>query len=73
MIVYNLVYSFNPDAILIGGGVSNQHRIIEDIKKKIDEFDSRTTSFLNIDKCRFNNESGMIGAIYNYLLNNSLC
>lgn len=69
--IYNLVFTLNPEAVLIGGGVSKQVRVIEDIIKKIDEFDSRTSSFVVIDSCKFNNDSGKIGAIYNHLVNNN--
>lgn len=69
--IYNLVYSFNPDSILIGGGVSSQVKVIEDIRAKVDEFDERTTQFVDIDSCKFNNDSGKIGAIYNHLVNNN--
>ncbi len=70
--IYNLVFTLNPEAVLIGGGVSSQPKVIEDIRKKVDEFDSRTTSFVYIDCCKFNNDSGKIGAIYHHLVNNKL-
>lgn len=66
--IYNLVFTLNPEAVLIGGGVSSQIRVIEDIKKKVDEFDPRTSSFVVIDSCKFNNDSGKLGAIYNHLI-----
>lgn len=69
--IYNLVFTLNPEAVLIGGGVSSQPRIIEDIRKKVDEFDSRTTSFVDIDCCKFNNDSGKIGSIYHHLVTNN--
>lgn len=69
--IYNLVFTLNPEAVLIGGGVSSQTRVIEDIKNKVDEFDPRTSSFVVIDSCKFNNDSGKLGAIYNHLVNNN--
>jgi len=67
--IYNLVYALNPDAVLIGGGVSSQIKLLEDIKTKMDEFDERTGKFVVLDKCKFSNDSGKIGAIYNHLVN----
>ncbi|MGL5718704.1 MAG: ROK family protein [Paraclostridium sp.] len=69
--IYNLVFTLNPEAVLIGGGVSSQTRVIEEIRKKVDEFDGRTSSFVVIDSCKFNNDSGKIGAIYHHLVTNN--
>lgn len=69
--IYNLVYLFNPEAILIGGGVSKQPRLIQDIKNRLYEIDKRTIEFVNIETCKFCNDSGKIGAAYNYLFKNN--
>lgn len=69
--IYNLVYIFNPEAILIGGGVSRQSRLIDDIKMRLYEIDKRTIEFVNIETCKFCNNSGKIGAVYNYLFKNN--
>lgn len=68
LVIYNLTFSFNPDGILLGGGISAQRRILEDVKNKIEEFDNRINNLVIIDKCKFDNDSGKIGAIYNYLI-----
>ncbi|OPJ55661.1 ROK family protein [Alkalithermobacter paradoxus] len=70
--IYNLVYSFNPQAVLIGGGVSSQAKLLEDLKNTLDNLDSRINNFVKINTCKFNNESGQIGAIYNHLVNNKI-
>lgn len=69
--IYNLAFCFAPEAILIGGGVSAQPRVIQDIKNKVEEFDERINDLVVIDKCKFDNDSGKIGAVYNHLVNNN--
>ena len=69
--IYNLIYSFNPEAVLIGGGVSKQDRLIKDIKSRLYKIDKRTIEFVNITTCKFCNDSGKIGAVYNYLVKNN--
>ena len=64
--IYNIGTCFDPDKILIGGGISAQKRVIEDIQKEIIEMEDYPIGW-NITNCLFNNHSGKIGAVY-YLI-----
>lgn len=66
---YNLTLIFDPDIICIGGGISEQPMLIEEIKKQIDviwEFVPHIGK-PNITKCAFNNDSNLLGALYNFM------
>lgn len=71
MLILNLSTIYDPEKILIGGGVSRQPRLIKDIAAKCEWYD---TSFLNtyhipyqVDVCKFENEANQYGALYNFL------
>lgn len=69
--IYNICYILNPDKVLIGGAVSQQKNIIDEICKRIDSF---TPSFskslldvVSIDRCKFLNDAGLIGSFCNFI------
>ncbi len=66
---YNLTLIFDPDIICIGGGISEQPRLIDEIKKQIDIIweDMPHIAKPNIAKCAFNNDSNLLGALYNFM------
>lgn len=67
--IYNIVYSFAPEKVLIGGGVSIRDDLIENIKKNLALLNSEVLDMVEIDVCKFQNDSGKIGALYKYLNN----
>ena len=68
--IVNLLHVFNPEAIIIGGGVSRQGEVIlkplnEKVRKKA------MPTFLNnlvIRTAKFTNDAGIIGAVRNFIL-----
>jgi len=61
--IYNVAVGIDPDKILIGGGISAQPRLIEDINAVLAEmklYDFQWTAA----PCLFGNDAGKIGAIY---------
>jgi len=61
--IYNIASMFDPDTVLIGGGVSAQSRLIEDVKiaiNKMCEYDYKWS----IQACHLKNDAGKIGAVY---------
>jgi len=61
--IYNVAVGIDPDKILIGGGISEQPRLIEDINAVLAEmkqYDFQWTAA----PCLFGNDAGKIGAIY---------
>lgn len=65
--IYNMVYSFAPEKVLIGGGVSVREDLIENIENKLKLLNKDILDFVKIDTCKFQNDSGKIGALYNFL------
>ena len=67
--VYNLSVALNPEKILIGGEITKREEFIERIEKKVSEIKEQTCSlkFPIIDRCKFLNDSGKIGAVYHFI------
>ena len=64
--IANLVYIFNPEAIMIGGGISNRETLTDEIKvelKKILQPEFFNT--ITIENSIHKNEGGLIGAYFN--------
>ncbi|MGL4654036.1 ROK family protein [Cetobacterium sp. ZOR0034] len=69
--IYNLAVSLNPEKILIGGEITKREDFIEKIEKKIQiiKKDVCPLEMPEIQRCKFLNDSGKIGAVYNFILN----
>ena len=68
--IYNIVYSFAPEKVLLGGGVSSREDLIENINRYLKLLNPEILDTVTIDTCKFQNDSGKIGALYKYLSNN---
>lgn len=70
----SLIHIFNPDCVLIGGGVSNQkEKLIDPLESKIKQLAMpRFTEDLVIKQATLKNDAGMIGALKFYLDSNNL-
>lgn len=69
--IINLQCILDADKYLIGGGISEQDILIKYIKKNIDDYHSQFEYFVPIpivDRCKFRNDSNLIGALYNFLI-----
>lgn len=66
---FNLTLIFDPDVICIGGGISEQPVLIEEIKRQIEVIWEKVPHIgkPNITKCAFNNDSNLLGALYNFM------
>lgn len=68
--IFNLQYSFDPERIVIGGGVSNKEDLIPNINKQLELICQRVDGASVMPKivaCEFRNDANLIGAVYNYL------
>lgn len=68
--LYNLAYAFDPEKVLIGGGVSNMDGILERIEEEFERLFNRMNQHLfvpELELCVFRNDANLIGAVYNYL------
>lgn len=69
--IINLQCILDADKYLIGGGISEQDILIKYIKKNIDDYHSQFEYFVPkpvVDRCKFRNDSNLIGALYNFLI-----
>lgn len=70
--IYNLQYSFDPEKIVIGGGVSSKSDLIQQLNINLKQIVKRVgiPHFIpEIVLCEFKNDANLIGAAYNYKTN----
>lgn len=73
--LYNLTFTLNPEKILIGGAISQREEIYSEIKQKFQQILNHhidlnifsVDQLVTIDRCKFNNDSGLIGAVYHFI------
>lgn len=64
----NLVYMFNPEAIVIGGGISKRDSFISSVEKYMNShlpYGFRNTA--KVVRATYRNDGGMLGAYYNFV------
>ena len=67
--LYNLQAVIDPDKIAIGGGISKQPILLEYLQKSLDKiYNSIEIPIpqVNIVRCKYDNDSNLIGALANY-------
>lgn len=64
----NLYLALDPEVVLIGGGVSAREEFVDGIRRYVDEIRKSTPvlNSLNIEPCKFRNDSNLLGAFYNF-------
>ncbi|MBR2891471.1 MAG: ROK family protein [Bacilli bacterium] len=63
--ISNLVYAFNPQSIIIGGGITNREPFIEELDKVLkQELHHSFYETVVIQRSHFKNDGGMLGAYY---------
>jgi predicted NBD/HSP70 family sugar kinase len=71
--IYNIQYIFDPEVIVIGGGISEREDILENIEMCMDDILAKVEiaevakTRPIIRKCKFRNDANLIGAVYNYI------
>lgn len=69
--IFNLQCILDPQNILIGGGISQQPILLEQINEELAKIYTMIPfeiPHVQINTCKYYNDSNMIGALYNYLL-----
>lgn len=68
--IYNLQYVYDPEVIIIGGGVSSQPNLESQINARLDEI-LKKVSIARIQPvvktCQFKNDANLIGAVYHFI------
>lgn len=64
----NLYVIFDPEVILIGGGISAEPKFLEGIKRYVDKIKTISLVYekITLDVCKYRNDSNLIGALYNF-------
>ncbi|GEN88475.1 ROK family protein [Oceanobacillus sojae] len=68
--LYNIQYIYDPELILIGGGISTREDLIQQLNKELEWIERKidaATLIPEIDRCYFNADANLIGAVYHYL------
>ena len=69
--IANLIYTFNPEAFVIGGGITNRDGFLEELNKTINRYlvdGFKNTAILK--RAHYKNDGGMMGAYYNFVYRN---
>lgn len=66
--LYNLQYIYDPEVILIGGGISKQPALITMINEAVAKINQETNQLVvpNVTNCKFDNDANLIGALYHF-------
>ena len=69
--IANLVYIFDPEAIVIGGGIANRRSLSQEIYDEASKIvEPETFKNIKIVNSKHGNDGGMIGAYYNFVMKN---
>lgn len=61
--LYNLFSVFDPQMIFIGGGITEREPFLEELAEQLAKYDLD----IRIDTATYGNDSGMLGATWNFL------
>ncbi|SDC23129.1 transcriptional regulator [Pelagirhabdus alkalitolerans] len=67
--IYNLQYVYDPEVILVGGGISARDDLIDQINKRIDQILEKVEVAKvkpKIDICHFKQNANLLGAVQGY-------
>ncbi|WP_026702637.1 ROK family protein [Salibacterium aidingense] len=70
--LYNLQYIYDPEVILIGGGISARENLVERINEKLDNLlDTVTLGTIRPDLavCEFRQHANLLGAVHGFIQN----
>lgn len=68
--IFNLQYTYDPEVIVIGGGVSAREDLVEQINKRLDViFEEIDIAHVRpvVRTCRYHNDANIIGAVYHFV------
>lgn len=68
--LYNIQYIYDPELILIGGGISIREDLIHQLNEELECIERKinaATLIPAIERCYFNADANLIGAVYHYL------
>ena len=72
--IYNLQYAYDPQKIVIGGGISAREDLLEELDKRLDViFQTFTHAKVRptVLTCQYQNDANLLGALYHFFTANS--
>ncbi|SHE91477.1 ROK family protein [Clostridium fallax] len=66
-LIYNISSVLNPEKVLIGGGISAREDLVSNLEIQLNKIECWHFIEAKIEKCKHRNDSGLIGAAYNFL------
>jgi len=70
--LFNLQIGYDPEAIIIGGGIAANKEIIQELENRVNNLliDSHVKDFtINLKPCKYGNDANLIGAVKNFIDN----
>ena len=67
--IYNLQYTYDPEVIVIGGGVSARDDLVDQINQRLDViFKEIPIAHIRpiVRTCKYHNDANIIGAVYHF-------
>ena len=72
--IYNLQYAYDPQKIIIGGGISVRDDLLDEVNQRLDViFKNFTHAKIRpvVLTCQYHNEANLLAALYHFLTANS--
>ena len=72
--IYNLQYAYDPQKIVIGGGISVRDDLLDEVNQRLDIiFEHFTHAKIRptVLTCQYHNDANLLGALYHFLTVNS--
>ncbi|SHO44006.1 ROK family protein [Anaerocolumna xylanovorans] len=67
MVIGNIAVSFDPEKVIIGGGISTRESFITDLQSRVYHIFKHLKEYVTIEACRLGNNAGKIGALINFM------
>ncbi|MCU0104263.1 ROK family protein [Acholeplasma vituli] len=66
--IANIAYAFNPEIIVIGGGITARPSFIEELKSHVlPRLSDHLIKYTTLKAAQYKNDAGMVGAFYHFL------
>ena len=72
--IYNLQYAYDPEKIIIGGGISVRDDLLDEVNQRLDVIFAHFTHAKIrpvVLTCQYHNDANLLGALYHFLTVNS--
>ena len=71
--IFNLMYFYNPEKVIVGGAISSRSDLIENIKEKLELIKKGIKYGVDdvnppIVTCAYEGDANLLGAVYNYMI-----